>query len=148
NLNPATNTMNPRAEALLARGLGARPSLGYPGDKYEMGLEAVEKLEVIAAELAAETFGARFAELRVASGAMANLYVFMATARPGDAIIAPPAAIGGHVTHHESGVAGLYGLVVHPAPVDPVGYTLDLDGLRRQALARRPKLITVGGSLN
>lgn len=28
NLNPAANTMNPRAEALLASGLGSRPSLG------------------------------------------------------------------------------------------------------------------------
>ena len=51
NLNPATNVMNPAAEAMLARGLGSRPSLGYPGDKYEMGLEAIEEIEVIAAEL-------------------------------------------------------------------------------------------------
>ncbi len=58
NLNPATNVMNPAAEAVLARGLGSRPSLGYPGDKYEMGLEAIEEIEVIAAELAAEVFGA------------------------------------------------------------------------------------------
>jgi glycine hydroxymethyltransferase len=41
NLNPATNVMNPRAEAALASGIGSRPSLGYPGDKYEMGLEAI-----------------------------------------------------------------------------------------------------------
>jgi glycine hydroxymethyltransferase len=73
NLNPATNVMNPRAEAALASGLGSRPSLGYPGDKYEMGLEAIEKIEVIAAELAAEVFGARYAEIRVPSGAIANL---------------------------------------------------------------------------
>ncbi|MDP4796288.1 MAG: serine hydroxymethyltransferase, partial [Rhodospirillales bacterium] len=32
NLNPATNIMNPKAEAALAAGLGSRPSLGYPGD--------------------------------------------------------------------------------------------------------------------
>ena len=51
NLNPATNIMNPRAEAMLSAGLGSRPSLGYPGDKYEMGLEAIEQIEVIAAEL-------------------------------------------------------------------------------------------------
>ena len=44
NLNPATNVMNPRAEALLAAGMGSRPSLGYPGDKYEMGLEAIEEI--------------------------------------------------------------------------------------------------------
>jgi len=74
NLNPATNVMNPRAEAVLAAGLGSRPSLGYPGEKYEMGLEAIEQIEIIAAELAAEVFRATYAEIRVPSGAMANLY--------------------------------------------------------------------------
>jgi glycine hydroxymethyltransferase len=69
NLNPATNVLNPRAKASL----GSRPSLGYPGNKYEMGLEAIERIEVIAAELAAEIFKARYAEIRVASGAMANV---------------------------------------------------------------------------
>ena len=117
NLNPATNVMSPRAEAALAAGLGSRPSLGYPGDKYEMGLEAIEQIEVIAAELAAEIFQARFAEIRVPSGALGNLYAFMACCKPGDAIITPPPAIGGHVTHHEAGVAGLYGLIIHHAPV-------------------------------
>ena len=119
NLNPATNVMNPKAEALLSAGIGARPSLGYPGDKYEMGLEAIEKIEVMAAELAAQVFGARFAEIRVGSGALANLYVFMATAKPGDTIIAPPSSIGGHVTHHGAGAAGWYGIHTHPAPIDP-----------------------------
>ncbi|MCA0204170.1 MAG: aminotransferase class I/II-fold pyridoxal phosphate-dependent enzyme [Proteobacteria bacterium] len=148
NLNPATNVMNPRAEAALARGLGSRPSLGYPGDKYEMGLQAIEEIEVIAAELAAEIFGATHAEIRVGSGALANLYGFMALAKPGDTIIAPPASIGGHVTHHVDGCAGLYGLVTHPAPVDADGYTVDLEALRALALKVRPKIITVGGSLN
>lgn len=148
NLNPATNVMNPRAEALLGSGIGSRPSLGYPGDKYEMGLEAIEEIEVIAAELCAEIFGARYAEIRLASGAMANLYAFMATCEPGDAIIAPPAAIGGHVTHHGAGCAGLFGLKTHAAPVDADGYTVDLDALRSMALEIRPKLITIGGSLN
>lgn len=148
NLNPAANVMNPRAEAILAAGLGSRPSLGYPGDKYEMGLEAIEEIEVIAAELCAEIFQADYAEIRVASGAMANLYGFMALCQPGDAIIAPPAAIGGHVTHHDPGCAGLYGLKIHPAPVDEDGYTVDVAALRSLALRVRPTLITIGGSLN
>ncbi|MFZ1813295.1 MAG: aminotransferase class I/II-fold pyridoxal phosphate-dependent enzyme [Rhizobiaceae bacterium] len=148
NLNPATNVMNPKAEAALASGIGSRPSLGYPGDKYEMGLEAIEEIEVIAAELAGEIFRAKYAEIRVASGAMANLYGFMATCKPGDAIIAPPASIGGHVTHHKAGAAGLYGLTIHNAPVDGEGFTIDVEGLRKQAHEIRPKLITVGGSLN
>jgi glycine hydroxymethyltransferase len=148
NLNPAGNAMNPRAEAMLAAGLGSRPSLGYPGDKYEMGLEAVERIEVIAAELAAETFGAKCAEIRVAAGSMANLYAFMAASSPGDAIIAPPASIGGHVMHHAAGAAGLFGLHIHPAPVDADNYTVDVAALRGQARRLRPKLITIGGSLN
>ncbi|MCI2400438.1 aminotransferase class I/II-fold pyridoxal phosphate-dependent enzyme [Aliiroseovarius subalbicans] len=148
NLNPATNVMNPRAEAALASGMGTRPSLGYPGDKYEMGLEAIEEVEVIAAELAGEIFDAAYAEIRVPSGAIANLYGFMATCKAGDAIIAPPGAIGGHVTHHADGCAGLYGLVTHDAPVNADGYTVDVDALAVLARDVRPKLITLGGSLN
>ncbi len=148
NLNPATNVMNPKAEAVLAMGMGSRPSLGYPGDKYEMGLEAIEKIEVIANRLACEIFGAKYAEIRVASGAMANLYGFMATCQPGDAIIVPPASIGGHVTHNREGAAGLYGLEIHEAQIDAQRYTVDIDALRKQALSLRPKLITVGSSLN
>ena len=105
-LNPAANVMNPRAERALAAGLGSRPSLGYPGAKYEMGLEAVEQIEVIAAQLACDVFGADYAEVRVGSGALANLYGFMACCRPGDSIIVPPASIGGHVTHQDAGGRG------------------------------------------
>ena len=148
NLNPATNVMNPKAEALLASGIGSRPSLGYPGDKYEMGLEAIENIEVIAAELCAEVFDAAYAEIRVPSGAIANLYGFMATCKPGETIIAPPAAIGGHVTHHMAGCAGLYGLRILHAPVNSDGYTIDINALEDIAKAEKPRLVTIGGSLN
>lgn len=148
NLNPATNVMNPHAEAVLAKGLGTRPSLGYPGDKYEMGLEAIERIEIIAAELAAEVFDARYAEIRVPSGAIANLMMFMAATKPGDTIIVPPSTLGGHVTHHKAGAAGLYGLDVREASAEPENYSVDLERLRRQAKTAQPTLITIGGSLN
>ena len=148
NLNPATNALNPKAERLLSMSLGNRPSLGYPGDKYEMGLEAIERIEVITQELAAEVFGAKFVEYRVASGAMANLYAFMTAAKAGDAIIVPPAEIAGHVTHHQAGAAGLYGLAIHEGKADPARFTYDLAALRVQARRVQPKLITVAGSLN
>ncbi|WP_028025306.1 serine hydroxymethyltransferase [Enterovibrio calviensis] len=148
NLNPATNIMNPKAEALLASGMGSRPSLGHPGDKYEMGLEAIEQIELVAAQLACEVFDAKYAEIRVASGAMANLYAFMATCKAGDTVLVPPASIGGHVTHHNAGAAGLYGLNVVEMASDATHYTVDLNALRKQAHALKPKLITIGGSLN
>ena len=148
NLNPATNILNPKAERMLAMSLGNRPSLGYPGDKYEMGLEHIEAIEVMCQQLASEVFGARFVEYRVASGAMANLYAFMATCKPGDAIIVPPASVGGHVTHQDAGAAGLYGLNIHEAKADPSAYSVDVAALKEQARRVRPKLITIGCSLN
>src|SRR3546814_11272546 len=45
NPNPATTVMNPRAEAVLAAGIGTRPSRGYPGDKDEIGLETTAEKE-------------------------------------------------------------------------------------------------------
>jgi glycine hydroxymethyltransferase len=148
NLNPATNRMNPRAEQMLAARLGPRASLGYPGEKYETGLEAIEQIEVIAAELAATVFHAKYVEVRVGSGALANLYAFLACCQPGDVIIAPPDSIAGHVTHHSAGGAGLFRLRTVAAPVDAAGYTVDVPALAELARSVRPKLITVGGSLN
>jgi len=148
NLNPATNILNPRAEKLLSSGMGSRASLGHPGDKYETGLGAIEQIEIITQELACEVFGSTYAEFRVPSGAIANLYAFMATTEPHDTIIAPPGSIGGHVTHHKGGSAGLYRLNTISAPVDQTGYTIDIDALRTLAHEVKPKLITVGGSLN
>ena len=148
NLNPATNRMNPRAEAMMSARLGSRASLGYPGEKYETGLEAIEQIEVIAAELAARVFHASYAEIRVGSGALANLYAFMACCEPGDTIIAPPDEIAGHVTHHADGAAGLYRLKTVFAPVHPSSYTVDVDALADLARAVQPRMITIGGSLN
>ena len=60
----------------------------------------------------------------------------------------PPASIGGHVTHHLAGAAGLYGVEIHHAPVREDYYTVDLDGLSDLAARVKPRLITIGGSLN
>ena len=101
NLNPATNVMNPRAEALLSAGLGSRPSLGYPGDKYEMGLEAIEQIEIIAAELAAEVFGAalrRGARRLGRAGQPVRVHGHLPARATRSSRRRP--SIGGHVTHH------------------------------------------------
>jgi glycine hydroxymethyltransferase len=146
-LNAGTNVMNPRAAALLGRSLGNRPSLGYTGDKYEMGMDYAGEIEVISEDLVKRLFGAPYAEIRVGSGALANLYSFMAIAKPGDRIMAFTGEMGGHVTHHKAGAAGLYGLETHPVPFDAAHMTIDLERLRSEARRLSPKLITIAGSL-
>lgn len=146
-LYAGTNVMNPRAARLLASSVGSRPSLGYPGDKYEMGMQYAEQLEVMAAALLGEVFGCRYAELRVPSGSLANLYAYMACTRPGDRIMAFADTAAGHVTHHPAGAAGLYGLEIHDVPFDAARMAIDLEGLRREAERLRPRLIIVAGSM-
>lgn len=149
NLNPAANVMNPKATAALgANHLSTRPSLGHAGEKYETGLEAVEAIEHLCHELCCRVFEARFAEVRMLSGAMSNLTTFMALCRPGDAIVVPPASIGGHVTHNEAGAAGLFGLQIHEAAIDADTYSIDVAATAEIIERVKPKLVTVGQSLN
>jgi glycine hydroxymethyltransferase len=151
NLNAATNIQNPYVAALVASGIGTRPSLGHPGDKYETGLGPGEELEVIASETARRVFRCAYAETRLLSGAMANLAVFMATARPGDVIFTLPPAAGGHATHQPFGAAGLYGLDVRPIPLltdeATATWQVDLNALAAAVEAARPRLLVLGGSL-
>jgi len=147
NLNPASNIMNPQAQAMLSHDLAPRPSLGYPGAKVETGLQDIEQIEVITAELAGQVFDAGFAEVRVMSGAAANLTTFMAACRPGDTVIAAPDTTSGYLTPSAAGAAGLYGVQTVPAPIDPARAMIDIDALAETAIAVRPTLITLGGSL-
>lgn len=147
NLYAGTNIPNPRGSALLASTIGSRPNLGHPGAKYNKGMVHAEQLEIMLTTLLQRLFKARFAEHRVGSGSLANLYAYMATCKPGDAIMAFSDAAAGHPTHHEIGAAGLYGLKVHDVPFDIARMDIDPDGLRDAALRIRPKLIIVAGSM-
>jgi len=147
NLYAGTNIPNPRATAMLGSTLGSRPNLGAPGAKYNKGMVHAEQLEIMLSTLLKKLFKVDFVEHRVGSGSLANLYAYMATCRPGDAIMAFSDAAAGHPTHHEIGAAGLYGLKVHDVPFDTARMDVDIDALRDAARRIRPRLIIVAGSM-
>ena len=146
-LYAGTNIMNPRAARFMSSSISSRPSLGYPGDKYETGLGYAEQIEIMAAEILKRIFKCRYVEFRVGSGSLANLYAYMACTKPGDRIMVLPPSAAGHVTHQTEGAAGLYGLEVHPIPFDGERMEVDLVALEQQAKRLRPRLIILGGSL-
>ena len=146
-LYAGTNIMNPRAARFLSASVSSRPSLGYPGDKYETGLCYAEQIEIMSAEILKRIFKCRYIEFRVGSGSLANLYAYMACTKPGDRIMVLPTSAAGHVTHQTEGAAGLYGLEVHPIPFDGERMEVDQEGLEQEAKRLRPKLIILGGSL-
>jgi glycine hydroxymethyltransferase len=146
-LYAGTNAPNPRLAGVASSTVGSRPNLGHPGAKHNRGMDAGSQLELLAQEAICRLYGCRYAELRVGSGSLANLYVYMATARPGDRILAFSDAAAGHPTHHAEGAAGLYGLEVHELPYDAEQMDVDLPRLAAVAADLRPKLIIVGGSM-
>ena len=116
NLDPATNVMIPRAERSSAWGLGS-PVARLSGRQVRDGTEGVEQVEVIAAELAAEVFGAPIAEF-ASIGSDGKSLRLHGDATAGDRIIAPPGSDRRARHHHLSGAAVRIVGESHDAPVD------------------------------
>jgi glycine hydroxymethyltransferase len=146
-LYAGTNVPSPLVAGLHEAALAAQPSMGYPGDKYQAGLEPIDVIEVAAAGAVARVMGAEFAEVRPTSATLANLAVYTALARPGDTIAVLPDWAGGHLSHHEAGAAGVRGLRVAPLPYDAERLDVDVQALPEFLARERPVLVVVGASL-
>ena len=99
-LYAGTNVINPKAAKTLSSSIGNRASLGYPGAKYNKGMEHADQLEIMLMSLMRQLFQAKYVEYRVPSGSIGNLYAYMATTKPGDKIMSFSDAAAWHVTHH------------------------------------------------
>src|SRR5262249_20649491 len=127
--------------------LAGQPSMGYPGDKYQAGIEPLDVIEVTVTTAVAGLMRARFAEVRPTSATLANLAVYAALARPGDTIAALPDWAGGHLSHHAAGAPGIRGLRVAELPYDAAELDVDLERLPAFLDRERPVLVVVGASL-
>jgi glycine hydroxymethyltransferase len=141
------NVPSPGVASLHRDVLSGQPSMGYPGDKYQAGIEPLDVVEVTVSRLLAELMGARFAEVRPTSATLANLAVYTALAQPGEAIAVLPGWAGGHLSHHEVGAAGVRGLRVVELPYDPAELDVDVARLGAVLERERPVLVVVGASL-
>lgn len=145
-LYAGTNDPGPTVVDLHDARLASRPSMGYPAQKYQPWLAALEELEVAAMLLVARVARARFAEIRLASATLANLAVYAALAEPGDAIAVLPAAAGGHLSHHTGGAPSIRGLRVTQLPYDYAAFDVDIGRLEAFLARERPRIVVVGAS--
>jgi glycine hydroxymethyltransferase len=146
-LYAGTNVPSPLVTALHEAALAGQPSMGYPGAKYQAGLEPIDVVEVTAANALARLMGAAFAEVRPASATLANLAVYTALTEPGDTIAVLPDWAGGHLSHHAVGAPGVRGLRVAPLPYDAVELDVDVGALDEFLGWEVPRLVVVGASL-
>ena len=119
---------------------------GYPGRRYYGGCEVVDVVEDLAIARARELFGAEHANVQPHSGAQANMAVYFTALAPGDTVLGPNLAHGGHLTAGSPvNFSGkLYRIV--PYGVRPETERIDLDQVRDLARQHRPKMIIAGGS--
>jgi glycine hydroxymethyltransferase len=119
---------------------------GYPGRRYYGGCEFVDVVESLAIARARELFGAAHANVQPHSGAQANMAVYLSVLKPGDIVLGPNLAHGGHLTAGSPvNFSGrLYAIVPYGVRRDTE--RIDLDEVRDLARRHRPRLIIAGGS--
>ncbi|MCY2929948.1 MAG: serine hydroxymethyltransferase, partial [Planctomycetota bacterium] len=108
---------------------------GYPGRRCYCGCENVDGGEAICIARAKKLFGAEHANVQPHSGTSANLAVYAAVLKPGAKIMGMNLAHGGHLSHGKDiNLSGMLYKVAHYG-VRKDTERLDMDEIRRMALA-------------
>src|SRR4051812_22588838 len=119
---------------------------GYPGRRYYQGCAPSDAVETLAIERAKKLFNCGFANVQPHSGAQANGAVMLALLKPGDTIMGPSPAAGGHLTHGAPPAQSGKWFNSVQYGVRPDDHRVDFDELERLAKEHGPKLIIAGGS--
>jgi glycine hydroxymethyltransferase len=118
---------------------------GKPHKRYYNGCEVIDKIEELAQQRACKLFNMAHANVQPHSGAQANMAVFMAVLKAGDAVLGMDLSNGGHLSHGSPvNFSGLY-FNVKSYGVDENG-NIDYEDVRKMAIAHKPKLIICGAS--
>jgi glycine hydroxymethyltransferase len=119
---------------------------GYPGKRYYGGCEIVDIAEELAIARARDLFGAEHVNVQPHSGSQANMAVYFTLLKPGDTVLGPNLAHGGHLTAGSPmNFSGRFYNIV-PYGVRKDTERIDMDQVRDLARQHRPKLIIAGGS--
>jgi glycine hydroxymethyltransferase len=119
---------------------------GLPGKRYYGGCEVVDVVEQLAIDRAKELFGVSWANVQPHAGANANLAVFLACLKPGDATLGFDLAHGGHLSHGSPvNISGRY-FQPHFYGVERETGLINYDTVEAKALEVRPKLLICGAS--
>lgn len=135
------------ARNAYAPALSAYPAMGPRYAKEQPDTQAVSRIEEETENAVCRLFSARWAETRLPSCTLANMAVFHAFSKPGDLLLAPAAAHGGHLSQRRGGTPELAGLRVEDLPFDARTCTLDAPAAADMVRALRPRLVMLGRSV-
>lgn len=140
------NYASPAVLEAMATVLANKYSEGYVGHRYYGGNHNIDDIESLAIERAKKLFNAEHVNVQPLSGSPANAAVYMAFLEPGDKVLGLRLDHGGHLSHgHKVNFSGrLYNFVQYG--INSETGIIDMDEVRRIALAEKPKMIVAGFS--
>lgn len=146
NLIASENYTSPSVLAALANPMQNKYAEGYPSRRYYGGCDFVDIAEQLAIERAKQLFNADHANVQPHAGVQANMAVYFACLQPGDVILGPALAHGGHLSHGApvTAVGKLYRVVQYGVRKDTE--TIDFEQVLQLAREHKPKLIICGYS--
>jgi glycine hydroxymethyltransferase len=146
NLIASHSVMSVPVRRLLSSSFADRRTSGRLGVRWHGGGEYIDEMERSALAIIRESFDADCVEYRAITCSQANQVAIAGLVTPHGRMIAPGRHIGGDpsVRGHPltSQTKDIYDL-----PFDISRWNVDLEALRRLALAKRPELIVVGTSM-
>ncbi|MBI4439418.1 serine hydroxymethyltransferase [Candidatus Woesearchaeota archaeon] len=119
-------------------------SEGYPRKRYYGGQEFVDSMEELAIERAKKLFGCEHVNVQPYSGSPANMAVFFSLLEVGDSYMGLDLNAGGHLTHGSPVNFSGKLFRINPYTVDRKTHLLDMEEIRKQALAIKPRMILTG----
>ena len=139
------NYVSPAVLEALASPLANKYSEGYPGKRYYGGNSVIDEIENLAIERAKQLFKAEHVNVQPLSGSPANAAIYMALLQPGDTVLGLRLDHGGHLSHgHPINFSGMmYRFVQYGLGEDG---RINMDEVRKLALAEKPKMIVAGFS--
>lgn len=146
-LYAGANLPSPAAMAAYAPGLSAYPAMGPAFDKEQPDTGLVSALEVALTQEINGLLGSTWAETRLPNCTTANLAVFHTFTKPGDLLLAPAAAHGGHLSQRRDGTPALAGLHVEDLPFEVNNCCLDAAAAADQVRRLRPTMVMLGRSV-
>jgi len=147
NLIASENVMSPLARRVFDSDFMHRYAEGTVGHRMYEGTGLVDVAEQTCIDLLKALSGAEYSDVRPISGAVANLAVFYAFAKPGDSVMSLNVMSGAHISYREFGSAGCRGLNITDIPFDKDEMNIDVARFSEVARKVKPKIITLGGSL-
>ena len=140
------NYASSAVRSALASVLTNKYSEGYSGKRYYGGNYNVDEIENLAIERAKKLFAAEHVNVQPLSGSPANAAVYMAFLEPGDKVLGLRLDHGGHLSHgHSVNFSGrLYNFVQYGVSAETG--RIDMEEVRRLAVAEKPKMIVAGFS--